>query len=293
MTVRCLMVLCLLHACAVAAGESVEVRAAVEGVVLGEAFEVIVVRRYPRGSSASEFDPRSLAPLDFVVTKRNREIVGDDVVETVVGRARAWALERLDVPAVPMVTRDARGGEGVSWSEPFTLTVAGVLDGEDLGPLESPGDAVVLPLRWRRSLRWGVAASVLALIALALNWRSAKDAAPPAEDPFDAARNDLAGLRHRLDDGEFAVLQEAGALLRRLIEAVDDFPATRMTSREVGEALDSAKARDAGHVAALLVTVDEASFGAGRPSAEEVSAFLDRFEDVIVARETLRSDSEA
>lgn len=274
---------------------SIAVRVGVADVELGEAFDLVVVRRRPAKLDVRELDPAAFAPLDVAVIEIASEVVGGVCVETVLCVARAWALGDVVVPAVEM--RSGDGAESLAVSAPVPITVTGVL-GEDAADVpELPGPALEIPPRRRDALRWLVAAIAGAAAALVVGRsrrrRRRADAAPPEPHEVARARIDRLGAALRAGD-------DGAALLARLADAVRDHvsgalgvPATARTTPEVRAALGGVVAADvAADVDTVLAAADGVKFGGGAPDASELERGLAAFAALVAATAPTGGDAE-
>jgi hypothetical protein len=193
-------------------------------VAFGAPFELELTRTWKAGGPEPEWSDAWLSPLsiDSKTTERNR--TGEDVVETIRVKARAFVVGEASIPALRL-----------------DLPVRSSLP-EHAGPVEMPPGPFEKPFPWNRVLAVGAAAvaGLVALWALARWWRRRPRVAtavplPPPIPPHDRALARLAALRAlpvRGDDDVQKFYIEASAIVREYVEDRYKVRAPEMTTEE-------------------------------------------------------------
>jgi hypothetical protein len=226
----------------------------------GEPFPLTVTRVYRKDLVPGAWSGKELAPLALRLEGEERRDDGVRVEETFRYVAHAFALEDVVVRGVKLAARPPDGGaERKVAATGFRIRVKPVLDAEDPGPPELPGERP--PSRaW---MWWGSGALLLlaaGLLLLALRRGPRAGAPPPAAPapppvpPHERAIERLRG----------ASVEEAADVVRAFLAEAKGIRALEMTTEELLRALP--------RLLPVLRPADLAKFAARAPTAAERDA---------------------
>jgi len=226
----------------------------------GEPFPLTVTRVWKKDLEPGEWSDKTLAPLALKLVEETRRDDGTRIEETRRYVAHAFSLKDIVVRGTKLVaTQKDRGAERKVVATGFRIRVNPVLDPENPGPPELPGE----PPPSRGWMWWGGGALALcALLFLAVRRR-------PKPEPTSVVPPSppLPPLRERaLDRLRGASVEEAADIVREFLALTGTVRALEMTTEELLKPLPA--------LAAVLGPADLAKFAAVAPTSAEREAAL-------------------
>jgi len=223
----------------------------------GEPFPLTVTRVWQKDLEPAAWDGRALAPLALRLEDETRRDDGTRVEETYRYVAHAFSLKDIVVRGVKLAATPGDGGkERRVTATGFRIRVKPVLDPEDPGPPELPGE----PPPSHGWIWWGsggLAAALLLVLLLALRRRPRAEApASAAPEPPPASPRDLA-----LEELSRASVEEAADIVRAFVGKTRDIRALERTTEEL--------LREVPRLGPVLRPADLVKFAAHEPTPAE------------------------
>ncbi|HEX5135688.1 MAG TPA: hypothetical protein VFY93_01860 [Planctomycetota bacterium] len=223
----------------------------------GEPFPLTVTRVWRKDLEPAAWDQKALAPLALRLEDETRRDDGTRVEETFRYVAHAFSLRDVVVRGVKLAAQPKDGGkERKVAATGFRIRVRPVLDPEDPGPPELPGE----PPPSRGWIGWGsgaLAAVLAAALLLALRRRPRAEAPPPAApEPPPASPRERALGRLR-----GASVEEAADIVRAFVSETRRIRALEKTTEEL--------LRELPRLLPVLRPADLAKFAAHEPTPAE------------------------